>query len=184
MDLAGPTHTRRCADCGAPAPDDTYCRKHRAIRNGYHNPQRVWVAGKYAGTQLGLGIPAGRYKNWRSAHETRVRELYGTDLKSLEAPHVSVREGFVYVIANDVWPGVVKIGSALSAESRLRSFQTSDPYRNYRLIDSRWFADRREAERQVHQSLEDARQGRGEWFMVSAEKASQVLSECMTIGED
>ena len=85
------------------------------------------------------------------------------------------REGFVYIISNPVWPGLVKIGHAFDTQDRLASFNTGDPHRAYVLEFSRYFEDRIAAEAGMHALLHDCR-GQGEWFQISADEAFLRLS--------
>ena len=74
-------------------------------------------------------------------------------------------EGFLYVIANPAWEEWVKIGMAVNAEDRLKSYQTSSPFRDYELIIAMPVKDRRFAEAEAHKKAEEiARERNGEWF--------------------
>ena len=74
-------------------------------------------------------------------------------------------EGFLYVIANPAWEEWVKIGMAVNAEDRLKSYQTSSPFRDYELIIAMPVKDRRLAETEAHKKAEEiARERNGEWF--------------------
>ena len=74
-------------------------------------------------------------------------------------------EGFLYVIANPAWEEWVKIGMAVNAEDRLKSYQTSSPFRDYELIIAMPVKDRRLAEAEAHKKAEEiARERNGEWF--------------------
>lgn len=128
-----------------------------------NNAERMWVAGKYISKSHPLH-KAGRYKNWDDAHG-----------------HVkldAVKEGYVYVITNQAWPAWVKIGMAVDAEDRCRSYQTSCPFRDYRLVHSVKTEDRRKAEAQAH-SLASAmaEDQRGEWFKMRPEQAEQLIAQ-------
>ena len=74
-------------------------------------------------------------------------------------------EGFLYVIANPAWEEWVKIGMAVNAEDRLKSYQTSSPFRDYELIIAMPVKDRRLAEAEAPKKAEEiARERNGEWF--------------------
>ena len=82
------------------------------------------------------------------------------------------------VIKNPAWPQWVKVGKAVDAEDRLKSYQTSDPFRAYTLHHHVEVKDRHVAELQVHQELEltsDARHN--EWFRITADAATVVLNK-------
>ena len=55
------------------------------------------------------------------------------------------QEGYVYVITNKAWPEWVKIGRAIDANDRLRSYQTNSPLRDYWIVYSEYFDDVDEA---------------------------------------
>ena len=74
-------------------------------------------------------------------------------------------EGFLYVNANPAWEEWVKKGMAVNAEDRLKSYQTSSPFRDYELIIAMPVKDRRLAEAEAHKKAEEiARERNGEWF--------------------
>lgn len=85
-----------------------------------------------------------------------------------------VREGFVYIIVNDSLPGVLKIGSAVDATSRLGDAQTWDPLRRFRVAHSVYVPDRNASERRIHERLREYRL-HGEWFAVSLSQARSAL---------
>jgi hypothetical protein len=103
-----------------------------------------------------------------------IRTKYADVLKSLNTLTTGVREGFVYVMTNNAWPGFVKIGRAVDPEDRLASFQVADPLRGYELRYYRFFPDRYAAEAAAHMALGEARLS-GEWFAVSVEEAINVV---------
>tara|TARA_R110000803_G_scaffold37410_3_gene80626 strand:+ start:2756 stop:3127 length:372 start_codon:yes stop_codon:yes gene_type:complete len=94
-----------------------------------------------------------------------------------------IQAGSVYVITNKAWPEWVKIGRAIDAEDRLRSYQTGSPLRDYWIVYSRRFDDVNAAERKAH--LGAARMtahpwnkpDNGEWFKLTEEQAKKVLRE-------
>ena len=53
------------------------------------------------------------------------------------------QEGYVYVITNKAWPEWVKIGRAIDANDRLRSYQTNSPLRDYWIVYSQYFEEGR-----------------------------------------
>ncbi len=62
---------------------------------------------------------------------------------------------YVYVISNPKYKGMYKVGIAKDYKSRLNSYQTSDPYRNYKLeykIHTFLF---REIEKHIHETFEN-----------------------------
>jgi|TARA_R110000737_G_scaffold30837_1_gene49337 hypothetical protein len=100
-----------------------------------------------------------------------------------EMAEEGVQAGYVYAMTNNAWDGWVKIGKAINAEDRLRSYQTSSPMRDYKLIHYVPFDDVNAAERKAH--LVAARMtahpwnkpDNGEWFKLTEEQAMEVLRE-------
>jgi hypothetical protein len=87
----------------------------------------------------------------------------------------SSTEGMVYIITNPAWPEWVKIGMAIDAEDRLNGYQTSSPFRNYRLMYSVSTDDRRKAEAAAHKAAEKVAERRGEWFKMSVGQAKECI---------
>lgn len=90
----------------------------------------------------------------------------------------SVMEGYVYIITNSAWPDWVKIGMAVDAEDRLNSYQTSSPFRDYKIEHVIVTNNRRAAEAEAHKSAAKiAKETKGEWFKISIEQAKDVLNK-------
>jgi len=86
------------------------------------------------------------------------------------------RRGFVYIVTNPAYPGFVKIGKALNPDSRLMSYQTYSPHRDYVMEDVAYFADRAKAETLLKGLLShDQGIGSGEWYEVALETARDAL---------
>ena len=85
--------------------------------------------------------------------------------------------GEVYVITNPAWDGWVKIGMAVDAEDRLKSYQTSSPLRDYVLYYSYATENRRKSEAKAHRVLEQKYERRNEWFLCTPSQAVEVLNE-------
>ena len=127
------------------------------------NQNRMWVNGKYVPQSHPL-YKAGRYKSFGDAA-----------FDSLSNYNKS-KEGEVYAIANKAWDGWIKIGMAVDAEDRLNSYQTSSPLRDYVLLHSSSFNDRRRAEAEAHKKAETLAEDRkGEWFKMSSFEATKVI---------
>jgi hypothetical protein len=132
-------------------------------RNVNTNPERMYVNGKYVPNTHPL-YKEGRYKSFGDAA-----------FDSLSNYNKS-KEGEVYAIANKAWDGWVKIGMAIDAEDRLNSYQTSSPLRDYILLHSSSFNDRRRAEAEAHKKAETlAEERKGEWFKMSSFEATKVI---------
>ncbi len=86
-------------------------------------------------------------------------------------------DGWVYVLSNPAWPGYVKVGSSLDARDRLRSYQTSSPFRDYSLECLVQVPDRRGFERALHTALEGHRVGNTEWFRAHPQDVRNILND-------
>ena len=126
------------------------------------NNTRMWVDGKYIPKSHPLH-KAGRYKGFTEAA-----------FSSLEN-YETAKEGQVYIIVNPAFPSWCKIGMAVDAEDRLKQYQTSSPYRDYKLIATYDTSDRRKAEKFAHELLEKRHERRGEWFCIQHPVAASIL---------
>lgn len=177
-EVTGQTHTKVCRDCSVELDDNnwaasfkkndnTTCKscyntRHNEKNNPLNNKQRMYVNGKYIPNSHPL-YKAGRYKSFDDAA-----------FSGLENYERS-KEGQVYIITNSAWPEWVKIGMAIDAEDRLNGYQTSSPFRNYRLMYSVSTDDRRKAEAAAHKAAEKVAERRGEWFKMSVGQAKECI---------
>ena len=139
-------------------------QRHNNTSNPKHNNKRMYVNGKYIAKTHPLYKP-GRYKTFNDA------AFEGT--YKLE----NIKEGYVYVITNKAFPGWVKIGMAIDAEDRLKSYQTSSPYRDYQLLHSVYVTNRRAIERKAHRKVSKIAEDRqNEWFKVDAIEAIDCIT--------
>lgn len=124
--------------------------------------RRMWVNGKEVSKSHPL-YKAGRYKSFGDAA-----------FSSLEN-YETAKEGQVYIIVNPAFPSWCKIGMAVDAEDRLKQYQTSSPYRDYKLVATYDTSDRRKAEKFAHDLLEKRHERRGEWFCIQHPVAASIL---------
>jgi hypothetical protein len=78
--------------------------------------------------------------------------------------YAAIPGGYVYIISNEAFPGWYKVGMAVDAQDRLKSYQTSDPFRGYVLEFSTKVNDRARVERAAHMSIGRSWTRRSEWF--------------------
>lgn len=71
--------------------------------------------------------------------------------------------GIVYVISNPAFPGMYKVGMTRDLEKRLQQYQTSDPYRQYKVEHYKFVEDARKEEKEILQSL-SINIVKGEWI--------------------
>ena len=127
------------------------------------NARRMYVSGKYIPQTHPLW-KSGRYKSFNDAAFSSLENYNKTTT------------GSVYIINNTAWPEWIKVGKAIDAEDRLKSYQTSDPHRAYRLCYHTEVENRHTAEVEAHKALElisDDR--RNEWFKVVVSKAISCI---------
>ena len=128
------------------------------------NENRMFVNGKYIPKGHPLHKP-GRYEGFQDAAFNSL-ENYSTNLK-----------GEIYILYNPHFQGWCKIGMAVDSNDRLKSYQTSSPYRDYRLHKCYFVDDRREAEQQAHTLIEENHTREGEWFICPPTVAESILDK-------
>tara|TARA_B100000530_G_scaffold298441_1_gene218233 strand:- start:407 stop:955 length:549 start_codon:yes stop_codon:yes gene_type:complete len=96
--------------------------------------------------------------------------------KEVEALYNQYISGHLYVLSNPAWKGWHKVGMAVDAHDRCAAYQTSSPFRDYKIEYFKSFEDRRAAEKEAHVLLEQtAKERRGEWFKISVLKIKEQL---------
>ena len=91
--------------------------------------------------------------------------------------YASIPQGFVYILTNPAWQDWVKVGMALDAKDRCKQYQTSSPFRDYKLLYKRFFEDRKNAEHLAHKKLKKiSTENKGEWFKVSVQEATKLIN--------
>lgn len=137
------------------------------------NPEAVWkrdqtkmfVNGKYISKSHPLHKP-GRYKGFLDAAFSSLKN------------YTESKQGQIYIMINPAYPGWCKVGMAVDAEDRINQFQTGSPFRDYKLFKFFKADNRREAEKQAHNILEEKIDDRrGEWFHINPEDAEKILTE-------
>ena len=124
------------------------------IRNPATNAKRMTVNGKYVSRKHPLW-KIGNYKSFNDAAFSSFVNYNKTT------------KGDVYLITNDAWPEWIKVGKAGDAADRLKNYQTSDPFRAYKLQHSITLENRHTGEVKAHKELEALSTDRkNEWFKV------------------
>ena len=140
-----------------------YNPRNNARNNPRNNPQRMFVNGKYVPKNHPMW-KAGTYRTFNDAAFSSFTN------------YASSNKGDVYIITNKAWPEWVKIGKAVDATDRLKSYQTSDPFRAYELHHSVTKDNRHTAEVEAHKALEVLSKDRkNEWFKVDLETAVSCI---------
>ena len=141
-------------------PNDHHRRRAstaQAIQNS-----RMWVDGEYIPKAHPLH-KGGHYKGFEQAAFSSL-ENYKTNPK-----------GQVYVIINPAWKGWVKVGMAVDAHDRLKNYQTSSPFRDYKLLHVFDTDDRRKLEADIHLRLAQDFEQKNEWFKASVEQIKNKI---------
>ena len=137
-----------------------YKDKPEAVRK--RDSQRMYVNGKEISKKHPLHKP-GRYKSLDDAWSHDKIE--------------SIDEGEVYIIVNTAWPEWVKVGKAVNSDDRLNGYQTSSPFRDYKVIAKLQADNRHEKEKEMHKIFEHcAQERRGEWFKIDKVTAIKLFN--------
>jgi len=136
--------------------------RRRVESHARKNTSRMFVNGKYIPKTHPLHKP-GRYKSLDDAWSHNKIE--------------SVNQGEVYIIVNTAWPEWVKVGKAVSSEDRLNGYQTSSPFRDYKVVATMSVDNRHSKEKEMHKIFEHfAEERRGEWFKISKLTAIKLFN--------
>jgi predicted GIY-YIG superfamily endonuclease len=86
--------------------------------------------------------------------------------------------GYLYIITNENFSGWCKVGITKDLKARLNHYQTSSPFRNYKLIYSIRHPLYLEAEKKIKDTLKPfAKSIRNEWYEVDITMAKHRLDE-------
>jgi hypothetical protein len=91
--------------------------------------------------------------------------------------YASRKEGYVYVISNPAWEGWFKVGKAVDADDRCKSYNTSSPLRDFKLEYKIYVEDRNKSEKIAHtKALKQSKEYTGEWFRISLNSLKDILN--------
>lgn len=134
--------------------------------------RRMYVDGKEVSKKHPLH-KAGKYTSFEDAAFSSL----GT--------YATKKEGHVYVISNPAWDGWYKVGKAVDAKDRYNSYNTSSPFRDFKLEYYVKVSDRGRAEKTAHSLLlKECKNHSGEWFNISFYKIKKILSSLDCILEE
>tara|TARA_A100000171_G_scaffold52782_1_gene73035 strand:+ start:6121 stop:6669 length:549 start_codon:yes stop_codon:yes gene_type:complete len=103
-------------------------------------------------------------------HITKKTEIDFTELCDKQP------DGYVYILTNPAWSDWIKVGRAVNPKDRCRQFQTSSPYRDYKMYFKRKFKLNKEAEETAHELLKkESLDFNKEWFKINKEKAKEII---------
>ena len=90
------------------------------------------------------------------------------------------KEGFVYIVSNKAFPNFYKIGVTSDIKSRLRTYQTAAPDRDYKIEYYIKHPDCYTAEQKIRQMMNHfALEIKNEWFKVDLTIAKNRLDETL-----
>ncbi len=93
---------------------------------------------------------------------------------------ISLNIGYLYIIESPQYPGWVKIGITGNLKKRLQTYQTSSPFRDYRIVYSIEHPEYKDAERSLKETMVPfSKDIKGEWYKVDMEMAKSRLDECL-----
>ena len=86
--------------------------------------------------------------------------------------------GYLYIIINNSFPGWLKIGTTRNLKTRLQTYQTSSPFRDYEVIYSIKHPEYLKAEQNIKLQMKHfAKQIKNEWYEVDLDVAKVRLAE-------
>ncbi len=90
------------------------------------------------------------------------------------------KSGYVYIISNKNFPNHYKIGVTTDIERRLQNYQTSSPFRDYKIEYYISHPDCYHAEKLIEKQMKHfALSQKNEWYEISLELAKQRLDESL-----
>ena len=91
-----------------------------------------------------------------------------------------MKSGYLYISSNEIFHTWYKIGSTWNLKERLKTYQTGDPFRQYRLEYSLYHPEFREAEKRIKEAMKPfALEIRNEWYLVDFAVARVRLEETL-----
>ena len=140
--------------------------KERMKSHAGKNLRRMFINGMYIKrSEVDPDLyKAGNWKSWEHA-TISMRQLKKS------------KKGYVYAITNDAWKGWVKVGQAVKPEDRLKQYQTSSPFRDYKLNFSIFTKDKESKEKEIHKQLIKNYEFLNEWFKIDLNELQEVFND-------
>jgi len=83
-----------------------------------------------------------------------------------------IKKGYIYIIIHPLYPNWIKIGNTVNPEMRLKSYQTGDPTRSYRM----YFKEEINNVNYIEDYFKINVISNGyEWFKIKKEKAKNII---------
>jgi len=90
----------------------------------------------------------------------------------------STKKGYLYIISNPAYKGWCKVGITEDIDKRLSTYQTGDPFRNYKVEYILHQFDYKTAEKRLKETMKPfAKQIKGEWYEIDLMMAQDRLDE-------
>jgi hypothetical protein len=87
-----------------------------------------------------------------------------------------IKEGFVYLIENEVHPQWIKVGMTTDYESRIGTYNIYDPFDKFKFVSLAYATDRRSKEQKLLEIFKShSLCSKGEWFKIEKEKAIEIF---------
>ena len=86
-----------------------------------------------------------------------------------------ISAGWIYIISNESFPGIYKIGLSANPESRVKNYQMYNPLHRYIMEFKVKTKDSRGTEGIIHNHFSDKRVF-GEWFSINLDEAITYIS--------
>ena len=91
-----------------------------------------------------------------------------------------MKAGYLYIIKCESWPTWVKIGTTMNLKKRLHVYQTSSPFRDYKIVYSIHHSNYVEAEKRVREIFKPfASRINHEWYEINLDAAREKLLEVL-----
>ena len=86
--------------------------------------------------------------------------------------------GYLYIITNPSFPNWVKVGTTTNFKARLQGYQTSSPFRDYKVEFLLEHPDYIRAEKRIHETMKMfCKDRKKEWFLVDFSVARARIEE-------
>jgi hypothetical protein len=87
-----------------------------------------------------------------------------------------IKEGFVYLVENEVYPGWIKVGMTIDYESRIGTYNIYDPFNKFKFVSLSFVKDRRSKEQELIEIFKiHSLSIKGEWFKIEKQKVVDLF---------
>jgi hypothetical protein len=87
-----------------------------------------------------------------------------------------LKTGVIYLVEHELYPGWIKCGMTVNMNTRLKTYNCSDPLKRFKFVTSKVVEDRRKAELMLINNLKAKSDLQsGEWFRISKDEALKIF---------